>query len=327
MEVPRVKRYGKRFYLSDTRLELPKKIRQWSKHEFIKSNSRRTSKALINITEEELQNYIAIAPIFQASLITMPDTYIDNAFKILFEPYRTGVTDNILFEHGVALNVYKAAVHGIDDLCINTYSYPTNVDSEELNAIYNQNGEQSNILYFYYDDLAHGVISAINMDNGFSLIDHVYNTMFTDNQRKLISITDAIDNTLHCVDTAMNMIMGTHTMDKSDIDNLISIVTHKRIETKSQENSLDNLLRFSNKIPTYVIDPMVINTLFVLEYNDKIDLDQLKNDNRLYTIVIVRVRESLEGNAYVVMYRESPIELRQESNTGFSKEELSKLLR
>jgi hypothetical protein len=121
--------------------------------------------------------------------------------------------------------------------------------------------------------------------------------------------------------------MGTHTMDKSDIDNLITIVTHKRIESKSQEDSLDKLLRFSNKIPTYVIDPMIISTLFVLEYNDKIDLDQLKNDNRLYTIVIVRVRESLEGNAYVVMYRESPIELRQESNTGFSKEELSKLLR
>lgn len=327
MKVPNVKRYGKRFYLTDNRTDLPKKIRQWSKHEFVKTNLRGDSKSLINISEEELQSYVAISPVFQVSLIKMPDVRVDNTFKLIFEPYRNGVTDNILFEHGVVLNVYQAAVCGLSDICINTYSYPTNVDSEKLNAIYNNKGEQSNILYFYYDDLAHGVISAINMDNGYSLVDHVYDTMFTDQQKKDISIADAVNNVIKCVNVAMNMIMGTCSMHKSDIDNLISIVTHKRIESKSQRDSLDKLLRITNKIPTYVLDPMIVDTLFVLEYNDKIDLDQLKNDNRLYTIVIVRVRESLEGNAYVVMYREPPIELRKESNTGFSQEELSKILR
>jgi hypothetical protein len=327
LDIPNVKRYGKRFYLADGRTDLPKKIRQWSKREFLKANDRGSSKSIINITDAELQSYIAIAPVFQASLIKMPDTSIDNAFKIIFEPYRNSVTDNILFDHGVAINVYKAALTGIPDLSVNTYSYPTNVDSEKLNAIYNTNGEQSNILYFYYNDLAHGVISALNMDNGFSLVDHVRDTVFTPKQREEVSISDAINNTLKCVNVAMNMVMGTYSMHKDEIDNLISIVTHKKIDSKSQADSLYKLLKFNNPIPTYTIDPMIIDTLFVLEHSDKIDLDQLKNDNRLYTIMIVRVREGIEGKAYVVMYREPPIELRQESNTGFSKEELSKLLR
>jgi hypothetical protein len=282
---------------------------------------------MVEFTDEERQRYIGISPKYQVSLIKIETDRYENIFKIIFEPYRVVVDDKIEFEYAYSLNVYKAITTGIPDLSINMYSYPSNVDSEELNAIYNTGGEQSDILYFYYDDMAEYILSSIDLNQGYSLIDHVYDKMFSKMIKSGLGREEARYNLLKCINASINLITGCHTMTEEEVDNLITIVSNRRIDSKDQVDSLNKLLSFTNKITTYEIDPIIIQTLFVLEYSDKLDLDEIKSKNRLYTILIVRTAKRIEGAAYVVMYREPPIEFRKESNSGFSTEELVKILR
>jgi hypothetical protein len=322
----KIDRYGKRFYRTTDRSDLPPKIRQWSRDEYFLV-SKENRKKIIKISDSELQEYIAISPKIQVSLVKLDRGEIHNRFRIIVEPYRTKISDTMDFEYAVGVNVYRAILHGIPDLANYKYSFPSNVDSETLNKTFNDGGDQSSMIYCYYDDLAHGVISAISMDQKYSLVDHVRDTMFTESQRKEISITKAVENLKYCINAAMDEVMGSYTMKLEEVEALIDIVKTKMVDTSIKKKALEHLVRFQNKINTYTIDQMIVDTLFVLKYNDKLDLSQIRNENRLYTMLMVRTVDGIKGKAYLVMYRESPITMRKEENTGFSMQELSKLLR
>ena len=313
-------RYGKKFYKSDDKKDLPDKIRQKGLNEFVDIE---TGKSVI-INEESLQRYIAISPIFQASLVKIKTNSLTNVYKILLEPYnRNRIVEDSDFVYGVAVNVYEAMYSGIVNLAVNQYSYPANTDSEKLNSEYGDGGEQSNIMYFYYDDSVYDVLKAIDKDQDFELLDHIYNTIIP---KESMPIFKCISNFERCMNAAIDTVLNTLTMDEDEVQSLIGIVKTNSIDNKFKLDALDKLVRFQNRIDTYTIDNSIPNTLFVLEYSDKLDLDEIKNENRLYTILIVRTLVGIEGKAYVVMYKEPPIAYRPSTNTGFTPEELSKLL-
>jgi hypothetical protein len=128
------------------------------------------------------------------------------------------------------------------------------------------------------------------------------------------------------IDRSIDSLLGTISMKKEEIERLIDIVVTKSIQSEEHAKALDKVVRFNNKIQSYTIEPIIVNSLFVAPYNDKIDLDELKNDNRLYTLLIARTKDGIDGEAYIIMYQEPPIEFRKPENTGFDNNELQKLL-
>ena len=126
--------------------------------------------------------------------------------------------------------------------------------------------------------------------------------------------------------------LGIMLVSKNEITALRGFVEDHKLE-KDRLKALTHILEFEARSKglseeEVLKDEVFQRSLIVMPYSMKMDLEQIKSNNPMYTLVLARTTDlNLPAETYVVMYRRAPVEFRQPQQTGFSPDEMSKLLR
>lgn len=116
-----------------------------------------------------------------------------------------------------------------------------------------------------------------------------------------------------------------------EIDSLCNFVQRHDLNRSGCLQALTKLLRFEAKSDDISEDEVVKDLVFqksiiVMTYSMMMDLEKIKSNNRLYTLVLAQTTDYPMA-VYVIMYRRAPVEFRQPQQTGFSQDEIAKLLK
>lgn len=131
--------------------------------------------------------------------------------------------------------------------------------------------------------------------------------------------------------TAQRIFLNLMPISNDEILSIRDFVESHDLNKTGCLQALTKLLRFKAKSNDVSEDEVVNDLVFqksiiIMPYSMALDLEKIKSNNRLYTLVLAQTTDT-PIEAYVIMYRQAPVEFRQPQQTGFSTDEMSKLLR
>ena len=333
---------GKYYYLTSLNKaeELPNLVRK-RKDGTYQSYDEKFESQCFKLEENIKNDYVAVAPQFVAFLISWDKAPIYHHLSVLFEkydveddrnPFRVANLDVL---YGMRWIIHDPVV-GID------YPDPklalsrlTDEEFEEANekgckilqsycGYYNDTVDtiMDNTIYQEY----HSFKDLIRERDYSRQFDPYKEHMMMNEDQARLALKDHFGYSIGMVLSGYNVM----SLESRYIEALRDFVRTKSIDSLHKEVVLKRILSFDLKsfdeaiIGGAFYDPVFRQSLMLFPYSLKTDLKKVKTDNPSYNIVMVRDEF---GKVYVVMFRRQPIKCRQAAETGFSHDELARLLK
>lgn len=287
-----------------------------------------------------LEHYTAISPQLVTYWVVFKDAPVFHSLYIVFEPYDLEDKQTI----GAAISVYPAmsTLYGITPHIFTCHKRMDAVEYFRDMRGY-QKYETGPAAAVYYSDTASTLLA-------LSLYDWENHAPY----RKMLKLTEYRDsfaalshvdidpqvkhNTMSTIFFLRSHLMRMHQfllhimpISHKEITTLCEFVKDHNLEKENTLLALTNLLRFELKTDSIyqedvIADQAFLKSLIVMPYSMEMDLAKIKTNNPLYTLVLAKTIE-VPTETYVIMYRRSPVEFRTPNQTGFSPDEIIKLLR
>lgn len=302
-----------------------------------------SSRDIIGPTVDEdylLKHYTAISPQLVTYWAVFKDAPAFHSFYIILEPYNLEDKQAI----GAAISVYPAmsTLYGITPHIFTCHKRMDAVEYFRDMKGYKEY-EAGPFAATYYNDTDATVMALSLYDwtktapcqTMFKLLE--YRNAFAVHAHVDID-PDVEHSPLTSFDFLKNHLMHMH----SELLNIMPITQNgiRTLQRFVQDHDLDNrgcieiltdLLWFESKTGTItsrdvIHDEVFQRSLIVMPYSMKMDLEKIKSNNPMYTLVLAKTIDH-PMDFYVIMYRKAPVEFRSSNQTGFSQDEITKLLR
>lgn len=288
-------------------------------------------------------NYASISPQLTTYVAVFKDAPIEDSLWLIIEPYDTGDGESTI-NRAFAINVYSTLIYkGESEDRVVSFDHHRHKDAFEF--FRDMKGFKYAVMgssfCAYYHDIAVGILRSFRhwSDDEISIYNATIGRIKKDCTAivkiKGLKPNDTIPFYIgfrrlstavsYCARQLLNIVP----LSRKAIDALKAF-TQDRVLTETVELTLCQILDHESRGNTYLADiddPILQSSLLVFDLTLKTDLDKVKNDNPLYTtVVVVPKPPTKKGKPYVIMYRRSPVEFRVPEQTGFSEQEMAKLL-
>ena len=298
-------------------------------------------KIIYKMTEEELNtNYVSIAPKMIAYLVVTKDESIMHCVQLVIVEYDPNLQKK-RFVNATTISIYEAlssyfsstqvwrdrGFRFFDDKWLTDLSLDKQYKYKivEQIAIYSTDDVDfllENTLYRFEPD----------KDKLIQTRDEFMKTGHTKLTTAMMTKDEAFFNLRSIVDNEMNRVLAVMPITLQDVMNLKEFTMHRSFDKEEIVNIVAKVIEFEKDpymnikaTPSEIYEDLVMkNSLIIFPYSFKTDLDKIKNDNKLYNMVVGKCET---GQVYVIMFRKAPIEYRKEEETGFTQEELKKLVK
>lgn len=297
------------------------------------------------VQKEDIYRYYSmLAPIVQVYAIGVDGAYGMKDQKIIVEPYVYSKDSKELSvpRTGYVIDIMKAMTScDGDDMSsfISSYDYYSTNDHKMIINKFKSIDENAKSFMAYYTDSNNKIISQIlNMRYGYNFKKILYGIAEVYCATAGIHMDPSLKDIMwsrfyEAFCKVLDRSMKTLTLTENEIVKLLNITVFKNIKTKDEQDALTKVLTagYGFNVPASINlnDPNIKNTLTIMKYNLSLDLEEIQRLNRQYTMVIARTepQDDGSGNTYIIMYAETPSQFKLPSVTGFSRDEMAKLLR
>lgn len=283
-----------------------------------------------------LNNYTAIAPQLVTYYITFKDAPAFDSLYIVLEPYDLEGEKKL----SSAISVYPAL--STPRYAANDHVFTCHKRKDAVEYLMDTKGYKEYTTgplgSIYYNDKPQTII-------GFSLCAW-YEKTWVHTRKALIEYRDSFaslakqevdkdmkSSSLAAFHNLRTNIQAMHMnlLNLMPLTNKEVFILHQFVEDRNLKDEalsvLTKILGFESKsdaISEEVVNDVVFQkSIIIMQYDMKMDLEDIKRNNRMYTLVLAKTTDS-PMRTYVILYRRSPVEFR--SQTGFSQDEIIKLL-
>lgn len=275
-------------------------------------------------------NYISIAPQFTVSYVVNKDCPIKDSLHLIFEPYTSKdvVDDEIKF--GFDLNIIDClindSVFSWSEPTVNPFVYDKQSKEELLERIKNENLELRGYCNAYYIDNEASIRNKVfgEYASAYKLVKDI-----SPRNASLEFRRDMEGKFKSAITSIVAKMLKLYLTNPTAVEKLQNFIENRKIDNLDNEKYgflLDALINID--LPQSLLrakdDPVFLETLTMFQYTLKTDIKKLKNDNKLYNIVMLK--DVMTSKVYIVMFKRKPIEYQTPQESGFNTQEMGKLL-
>lgn len=281
-------------------------------------------------------NYASIAPQLNAYFVSFKDAPLEDSLWMVLEPYNSGEDDPI-DPRATAISVLRLLVYKGPGISV-TFEHHKHKDvldyARDMKGY--MDADVGGVWHAYYkDDALETVANAYRL---YTVPRGVYASICgwrNDYERivktkrlsaeevrgfesGLVMLGDVVRD---AIDTMLNILW----LEPEDADALKAF-TKDRTLTEEAKVALLKTVNYEDKGTASwdaVDDPILQSSILTFDLTLKTDLSKVKSDNPLYTLVVARAKKR---KPLVILYRRKPVEFRTSEQTGFTQQEMAKLL-
>jgi hypothetical protein len=283
---------------------------------------------------EETHKLTSIAPQLVAYRLEFKDAPIYDNLYIVIEPYSEEDENQL----SVAIQVYEAMSSNKESQrgVLHIFAFHKHLDAvsyfrDMCNYQEAEVGPRTNL---YYNDSYRFVMESTFRDWEDDL---VYSLSYSrDRFREIRKMNPAdtigktsLGNLPSFINIVMRRLLKMHTLKEDQVKRLTRF-SENRLFTRLVASDLAGILNTETSISIYNSmyvdsDPVLQQTFSITPWNFRTDLARIKRDNPSYNMVLAKVEMEIP-QVYVLLYRQKPVEFRESQQTGFSQEEMAKLI-
>lgn len=284
-----------------------------------------------------LSNYVAVAPQLVEYLVVYKDAPIADSLYLVIEPYSKDGFESA--KQAVVINLFKAILtpNPMHRFAMIASDFSLRRPRDGIEFIKDVKGYKDAVVgdvwHVYYDDPNQiGLVEALRgNDQAQKALELFLKDKEAQEQLKRYeSISSKNDDLIKAkllwcklASYATACLLGTFPIKQRWIELIKQFVQTRTMDNEVQ-TALRHVLLYSGNSADSVNDPVFQSSILVFLLDPtKIDLEQVKRENRLYTVVVAKTEKH---RAWVIMYRLQPIEFRVPEQTGFNEQEMAKLL-
>ena len=281
-------------------------------------------------------NYASIAPQLTTYLVNFKDAPIEDSLWLVLEPYHDGEEEPSDCRATI-IDVFRTTIRR---WAVPSFTFEHHKHKDALDYLLDVKGyeeaEVGPIWNVYYDENGMSLIRGVL--RGFARKRHTFGDLrCLEEDRSMIIKTNGLkDDEVLGFKEGLGLLGCTIRENVYDLLNILRLrpedvdalkaFTKDRVLTEEAQAALFKVVNYEDKgtaSSNAVDDPVLQSSILTFDLTLKTDLSKVKSDNPLYTLVVAKAKM---GKPILILYRRKPVEFRSSEQTGFTQQEMAKLL-